>query len=449
MSVQETATGAPPRPPLTLPALVEGAELIGEYQNSGYREAPHLVRLPNAQLVRLPPLLYMVARALPERSAPGAARDPAAVLAEVAARVSREAGARLTADQVLYLVDAKLAPLGVTSYSDGTAAPVVKANPFLGLRFRTAVLPASATWRLGGLFSWLFHPAAIAAVLAAFLACEGWLVATQSLEQALTRVVMAPFSILLVLALSMASCVFHEIGHCTACRRGGVRPGVMGCGIYLVWPAFYTDITESYRLDRAGRLRTDLGGVYFNAVFVLALTAAYVATGYQPLLVAIVYVNIEIMQQLMPTLRFDGYYIISDLVGIPDLFKYIGPILRRAVLRRPDARLRVLKRRPKLVVACWVLVIVPLLIGQLAVMLTHVPDLVRSDLGMMESLVARAAADAGPLELVASGLQLVLLVLPLAGLVLLGCQLLRWLARRATALVRGLLTPHPGTHTAH
>ena len=39
----------------------------------------------------------------------------------------------------------------------------------------------------------------------------------------------------------------------------------MGTGLYLVWPAFYTDVTDSYRLGRAGRLRTDLGGLYFNA----------------------------------------------------------------------------------------------------------------------------------------------------------------------------------------
>ena len=44
------------------------------------------------------------------------------------------------------------------------------------------------------------------------------------------------------------------------------RPGVMGAGLYLVWPAFYTDVTDSYRLGRGGRLRTDLGGLYFNAI---------------------------------------------------------------------------------------------------------------------------------------------------------------------------------------
>ena len=48
------------------------------------------------------------------------------------------------------------------------------------------------------------------------------------------------------------------------------RPGVMGAGLYLVWPAFYTDVTDSYRLGRGGRLRTDLGGLYFNAIVAVA-----------------------------------------------------------------------------------------------------------------------------------------------------------------------------------
>ena len=72
-----------------------------------------------------------------------------------------------------------------------------------------------------------------------------------------------------VLASVVVATAFHELGHASACRYGGARPGVMGVGVYLVWPAFYCDVTDAYRLNRAGRLRTDLGGVYFNAIFAL------------------------------------------------------------------------------------------------------------------------------------------------------------------------------------
>ena len=52
-----------------------------------------------------------------------------------------------------------------------------------------------------------------------------------------------------------------------ACSRvplRGARPGRIGIGIYLVWPVFYTDVTDSWHLSETGRLRSDLGGVYFN-----------------------------------------------------------------------------------------------------------------------------------------------------------------------------------------
>ena len=69
------------------------------------------------------------------------------------------------------------------------------------------------------------------------------------------------------------SAAFHEIGHAAACRYGGGRPGGMGAGIYMVWPAFYTDVTDAYRLPRRARLRTDLGGIYFNAVIAVVTLA--------------------------------------------------------------------------------------------------------------------------------------------------------------------------------
>ena len=38
--------------------------------------------------------------------------------------------------------------------------------------------------------------------------------------------------------------------------------------------------------------------------------------------------HFEIVHQLLPVIRLDGYYIVSDLTGVPDLFARIGPILR-------------------------------------------------------------------------------------------------------------------------
>ena len=47
--------------------------------------------------------------------------------------------------------------------------------------------------------------------------------------------------------LILFSGFFHELGHAAGTRYGGASPGVMGVGIYLAFPAFYTDLTDSYR----------------------------------------------------------------------------------------------------------------------------------------------------------------------------------------------------------
>lgn len=429
-------TGAPA--PLTLPALAEGAELAGEFKNSGYREPPQLVYLPGRRIVRLPPLLFLVAEALHEHRDLAETRDVPAALDTVAASVSQKAGARLSAEQLVYLVDRKLAPLGVTTYSDGTPPSQVRSDPFLGLKFKVAVIPESVTWFLAGVFGWLFRPVVVAVTVIAVIVSEVWLLTARSIADALQQTFLVPVSILMIMGLGVLSCAFHEIGHAAACRYGGARPGVMGCGIYLVWPAFYTDVTESYRLGRAGRLRTDLAGVYFNGIFIAGLTLLYLATGFEPLLVAVLYVNVEMVQQLLPTLRFDGYYIMSDLIGVPDLFKYIGPILRRTLLRRPaDARLRDLKRRPQILVTLWVLTVVPLLVFQIGLIVSQIPNLVAKDWWMVRRLAFAAAQGGGPLELVTSGLQIVLLVLPLAGVALILFGFARQMVRWAVRYVQG------------
>jgi putative peptide zinc metalloprotease protein len=177
------------------------------------------------------------------------------------------------------------------------------------------------------------------------VAVDGWLLFARGIAAPLRAMIYNPVLLLGLLAGIVVATAFHEIGHATACRYGGARPGVMGVGIYVVWPAFYTDVTDAYRLSRAGRLRTDLGGVYFNAVYALVMTGVYVARGFEPVLLLVLVQNFAILQQLLPLLRLDGYYIISDLTGVPDMLSRIKPVLRSLIPRR-EADPRVTELKP-------------------------------------------------------------------------------------------------------
>ena len=182
---------------------------------------------------------------------------------------------------------------------------------------------------LGATFKPLFLAPVVLVVLAGLVAADWWIFFHVGVAQALRQVIYHPGLFLPLLAAVILSAAFHEIGHASACRYGGARPGRMGCGLYLAWPAFYTDVSDAYRLGRRGRLRTDLGGVYFNVVIILICTAVYLANGnLEALLLLVVIEHMEIAHQLLPVIRLDGYYIVADLTGVPDLFARIGPIVR-------------------------------------------------------------------------------------------------------------------------
>jgi hypothetical protein len=122
-------------------------------------------------------------------------------------------------------------------------------------------------------------------------------------------------------------------------------PGAVGIGYYLFWPAFYTDVTDSYRLGRGGRIRTDLGGLYFNAILAVATVVIAEVTGYDALLLVVATQILQMVRQLLPTIRFDGYHVLADLTGVPDLYHHIKPTLTSLLpWRRQDRHKRALKR---------------------------------------------------------------------------------------------------------
>jgi putative peptide zinc metalloprotease protein len=205
-----------------------------------------------------------------------------------------------------------------------------------------------------------------------------WLFRLHGLSGAYRQVLSDPADLLLVLALSVASAVFHECGHAAGCRYGGARPGRIGVGIYLVWPSFFTDVTDSYRLSRAGRLRTDLGGVYFNLVFMLGLAGCYAVTANQVLLLTIAITHLEMLEQLLPFVRFDGYFILSDLIGVPDLFARIAPVLGTAFSRGRHTRAAALRRPARRMITAWTLCVIPLLAFTIGSLLLYLPEFNRS-----------------------------------------------------------------------
>ncbi len=405
--------------------LAEGTEMVGQCRGSGRLESPFLLRRADGRMLELSHLLYLVAGHLNGRDQ----------LPEVAAMVSAQLHRTVSADNVAYLVEHKLRPLQVLQGPDayGYRCPVASPTPLLGLHLRAAVVPPSAVRVLTTWLRPLFANTAVAIVLAGLLSVDAWMVLAHRVGLRIQDLVYRPGLLLMVLGLTLLAAGFHELGHATASRYGGAEPGVIGVGIYLIWPVFYNDLNDSYRLSRSGRLRADLGGVYFNVVFILVLAALYGITGFQPLLVVVAVQHLVILQQFLPFVRLDGYYIVSDLAGVPDLFARIRPILANLVpWRMPDSCVTELTPGALLVVTAWVLTTLPLLVACLLLLGASTPDLLKVGWYSL-TIQGRAlvgAARAG--ELVpglVSGLQLLAVTIPFIGLTVTILRGLRRLGR--------------------
>ncbi len=160
------------------------------------------------------------------------------------------------------------------------------------------------------------------------------------------------------------------------------------------------------------------------------------------------------LEQLLPFVRFDGYFILSDLAGVPDLFARVTPILKSAVSRGPrDPRVTGLRRRARIIVTGWVLCVIPLLTFSLGYLLLHLPQINRAlwhSASRQAHLMTTAAAGHHYAMAAVDAIGAALVTLSLAGSIYIVTGLarraatvgLRWSARRpARRLLAAVAAP--------
>src|SRR3954471_22246556 len=419
LTVDRPVEPTPGEPPRAL-ARAEGLELLGEVSGSGYKEDTALVRRADGQMVQLGPLQYALLDAIDgERDLPA-----------LAGAASERLGRALQVEHVVKIAE-KLAEQGLLAGTEENAPE--RPNPLLALRWKVLFTDPKVTGRITAPFKWLFRPWIVLPALLGFAAVLWFVLIHEGVAPATTQAFDKPELLLLILGLTVASAAFHEIGHAAGCRYGGGRPGGMGAGIYVVWPAFYTDVTDAYRLPRRSRLRTDLGGIYFNAVVAVLALAVWLATGLDVLLLLIGLQMLEIVKNLSPVIRADGYHILSDATGVPDLYAHMGPTLKRLLpwkRNEPSA----LTGRARLWVTAWVLLIVPILLAMAFSAILLFPKLAASAWASgsgLASAMPDQVAGADVLGVLASLARLFALALPVAGVAMFARRLLVSTGRKA------------------
>jgi putative peptide zinc metalloprotease protein len=395
-----------------VPKLADGVRLSGDMEESAFVE-PQWLAQRDGQFVQLTELLYRVSEQI----------DGQKNLEQIADGVGEAIDRDVTAANVRQLIGEKLIPLGLAPTADGSVArpPGAGQSP-LQVNLKMAMVPPSVTQGLGKTLSPLYWPPVLVVVLAMAVLAQAWLYLVQGIGGSVYDVLYRPQLLLAVLGVIVVATGFHELGHAAALVYGGGRVRGMGAGIYLIYPAFYTDVTENYRLGRWGRVRTDLGGIYFNMIFAAGLIGVFMLTGWEFLLASVLLLNFQTIQQLLPFVRLDGYWVLADLTGIPDFFTHMGGFLRSVLPIKAwrGPKLPALKWWAKAVFAGYILIVVPLLAFLTFVALKGLPRFAATTWDSFQKQAGQfSGAFAGGDLLGAFGtlVEIVLLALPVLGLI--------------------------------
>lgn len=132
-------------------------------------------------------------------------------------------------------------------------------------------------------------------------------------------------SIIYILFTLVFTKVIHELGHAYACKLYNCRVSDMGISFIFFYPLFYTNVSNSILLPSDKRLLISLAGLISE--FYLAVIAGFLwffvsdNNIVKSLLFYVASVSwlISLMINLMPFMKFDGYYILSDYLNIRNL----------------------------------------------------------------------------------------------------------------------------------
>lgn len=159
-----------------------------------------------------------------------------------------------------------------------------------------------------------------AGLLGLVLAVQQWDTFATTFLETLSLQGLLSYSVALVLAK-----VLHELGHAFTAKRMGLRVPRMGVAIVLLLPMLYTDTGETWRLTRRrDRFAIAAAGMRIELMLAAWCTLAWSFLPDGGLRGAMFFLAttswiMTLAVNASPFMRFDGYYMMSDATGIPNL----------------------------------------------------------------------------------------------------------------------------------
>ncbi len=123
----------------------------------------------------------------------------------------------------------------------------------------------------------------------------------------------------------IATKVVHELGHAYTAVRFGCRVPTMGVAVLVMFPVLYTDVSDAWRLrSRQQRLTIGFAGMIVEIMIATAATLFWIflpdgAAKSVAFVTATLSWTMSLAVNLNPFMRFDGYYLLSDMLSVENL----------------------------------------------------------------------------------------------------------------------------------
>lgn len=213
-------------------------------------------------------------------------------------------------------------------------------NP-LAIRFRGIDPQPLIDWlypRVRWMFSaWWVAACLVTVLLALATVIAGWQTFLTRLPE-LDSLLSARNLIWLAVALGLTK-FLHEFGHALTCKHFGCQCHELGVMLLVLTPCLYCNVTDSWKLsNRWQRVAITAAGIYVEIV--LAAVCSLLWWFSQPGLFNTICLNVMVVCSVgtlllngNPLLRYDGYYILSDIMETPNLWQDSRARLHQTVSR--------------------------------------------------------------------------------------------------------------------
>lgn len=248
----------------------------------------------------------------------------------------KETSIKFSEDEALLYISKNLVDKGLVKTKD----EVIRKKSSSYLYFKTKLLPTWVVSVISSRLKFLFTKEVFPIAFSLSLIFSIILFIFIDKDEIFSSLLYSPSISLKISLISILMLFIHEFGHTSACSSFGAKHKEIGFGVYIRFPVLYSDLTDIWRLPSKNRAIVDIGGIYFQLLLNIIFFVLYKVFDDSIFLYAAYISIIHILFFINPLFRFDGYWLLSDIMGIPNLRKrsadLINLFFQKYILKTKD-----------------------------------------------------------------------------------------------------------------